>query len=78
MAGISARMVLHADEPGMVRDLTTISGRMPSGGMPRTANHLLQPVLVVDVDLIAMAVALADHVLAVDVVHLGATPQIAR
>src|SRR4051812_49739559 len=31
-----------------------------------------------NVDLVAMAVALADHVLAVDLMHLGAAPQMGR
>src|SRR5207253_5258279 len=41
-------------------------------------SHLLQPVLVVDVHLVTMAMALADHVLAVDLVYLGAAPQVRR
>ncbi len=57
--------------------ISTISGRMPSGDMPEKRKpHLLQPILVINVDLEAMAVAFADHVLAVNLVHLGAVSKV--
>src|SRR5258708_28325993 len=74
--GFQLRMVLHADEPGMVWDLDDLGQDAVGRHAREPQTHLLQPVLVIDVDLIAIAVALPDPALAVDALHPGATPQI--
>src|SRR5437868_4447142 len=76
--GFELRMVLYADEPGMVRDLDDLGQDAVGRHAREPQSHLLKPVFVVDVDLIAMAVALADDVLAVDIVHLGSASQVSR
>src|SRR3990167_2345240 len=62
----------------MVRDFYDL-GQDAGGrhaGKPQTA--LLQPVLVVDVHLVAVAMALADHVLTIDLVRHGPWAEVRR
>ena len=65
-ARLQLRMELHADEPGMVGDLDDLRQHAVGrhAGEPQPA--ALQPLLVVDVHLVAVAVALADRGRAVD------------
>src|SRR5512137_2516637 len=58
--GFQLRMVLYADEPGMVGDLDDLGQDAVGRHAGEAQAHLLQPVLVVDVDLVAVAVAFAD------------------
>ncbi len=58
---------------------STISGSWPSGLMPEKIRPAgLQLVAVLDVDLVAVAVAFLDHGVAVDLGDLGAGLQVAR
>src|SRR5476651_1258514 len=63
---------LHADEPGMagkLDDLGQLAVRRHAG---KAQPLVLEPSLVVDVDLVAVPVALADRDGAVDFAHLAA------
>jgi hypothetical protein len=51
---------LHADEPGMVGDFDDLRQHAVGRHAGETQAVLLEPVLVVDVDLVAVAVALGD------------------
>jgi molecular chaperone IbpA len=62
---LQLRVILHADEPRMVR-VSTISGSSPSGDMPEKTAPLFQRLAVGDVDLVAVAVALGNLGRAVD------------
>src|SRR5262245_58687670 len=64
--GFQLRMVLHADEPGMPRDFDDLGQDAVRRHPGEAQSDLLQTVLVVDVDFVAMAVALADDVGAID------------
>src|SRR5689334_15492154 len=53
-------MILHADEPGMLGDLHGL-GQLAIGRHAReTQAYGLEPILVVDVDLVAMPMPLTD------------------
>src|SRR3546814_12745717 len=65
-------MELHADEPGVVRDLDDLRQLAVRRQAGEQQARLLQHLPVVDVHLVAVAVALADRIRAVDVAHPGA------
>src|SRR5436309_2691054 len=65
-AALELGMELHADEPWMVRPLDDL-GQLVVGRHPRkNQSTLLQRVAIMDVHLIAVPVALADHIGAVE------------
>src|SRR3546814_6400687 len=71
-------MELHADEPGVVRDLDDLRQLAVRRQAGEQQARLLQHLPVVDVHLVAVAVALADRIRAVDVAHPGAFLEDAR
>src|SRR5579884_602438 len=75
---LELRVKLNPDEPGVIRPLDDL-GQLPVGGHAREQQAgALQLVLVVDVDLVAVAMPLADVVAAVDRVNDAVSGELRR